>query len=102
MKVSVFDKLSSKETVENTNGIVLDSILLDVTTEENLEKDTYICTVNISTLNDLYKTVHEKSILKIKLDYGYEYFTVENIDTNIIDSEVEITGQQITYDRMKG
>lgn len=102
MKVSVFDKLSSKETVETTNGIVLDSILLDVTTEENLEKDTYICTVNISTLDDLYKTVHEKSILKIKLDYGYEYFTVENIDTNIIDSEVEITGQQITYDRMKG
>lgn len=102
MKVSVFDKLSSKETVETTNGIVLDSILLDVTTEENLEKDTYICTVNISTLNDLYKTVHEKSVLKIKLDYGYEYFTVENIDTNIIDSEVEITGQQITYERMKG
>lgn len=102
MKISVFDKLSSKETVENTNGIVLDSILLDVTTEENLEKDTYICTVNLSTLNDLYKTVHGKSILKLKVDYGYEYFTVENIDTNIIDSEVEITGEQITYDRMKG
>ena len=102
MKISVFDKLTDRDTVENTNGIVLDSILISSYTEEDLEKDSYICTVNLSTLNDLYKTVHGKSILKLKVDYGYEYFTVENIDTNIIDSEVEITGKQITYDRMKG
>ena len=38
-KISVFDKLATRDTVENTNGIVLDSILITTDTDEDLEKD---------------------------------------------------------------
>lgn len=101
-KISVFDKLATKDTVVNTNGIVLDSILLTANVEEDLEKDSYILTAEFTTLDNLYKTIMEKSILKVKLDYGYDYFVVKNIDSNIFDKTIEVTARHITEEAMLG
>ena len=67
-KISVFDKLATKDIVENTNGIVLDSILITTDTDEDLEKDSYTLTAEFSTLDNLYKVIMEKSIIKVTLD----------------------------------
>ena len=101
-KISVFDKLATKDTVENTNGIVLDSILISADTEEDLEKDSYTLTAEFSTLDNLYKAIMEKSIIKVKLDYGYDYFVVKNIDSNIFDKTIEVTARHITEEAMLG
>lgn len=101
-KISVFDKLATRETVENTNGIVLDSILISTDTEEDLEKDSYTLTAEFSTLDNLYKAIMEKSIIKVKLDYGYDYFVVKNIDSNIFDKTIEVTARHITEEAMLG
>ena len=101
-KISVFDKLATKDTVVNTNGIVLDSILISSYTEEDLEKDSYTLTAEFSTLDNLYKAIMEKSIIKVKLDYGYDYFVVKNIDSNIFDKTIEVTARHITEEAMLG
>ena len=101
-KISVFDKLATKDTVVNTNGIVLDSILIYSDTEEDLEKDSYTLTAEFSTLDNLYKAIMEKSIIKVKLDYGYDYFVVKNIDSNIFDKTIEVICRHITEEAMLG
>ena len=101
-KISVFDKLATRDTVENTNGIVLDSILISSDTEEDLEKDSYTLTAEFSTLDNLYKEIKEKSIIKTKLDYGYDYFVVKNIDYDEFEKTIEVTARHITEEAMLG
>ena len=101
MEISVFSKDTTRNVVENTNGIVLDSILISATTEEDLESDSYILTSEFSTLDsDLVGTIEDKSILKVKLDYGYEYFVVKNIDYDEFDKTLNVTAIQITIEHM--
>lgn len=101
-KISVFDKLATKDTVVNTNGIVLDSILISSDTEEDLEKDSYTLTAEFSTLDNLYKAIMEKSIIKVKLDYGYDYFVVKNIDYDEFEKTIEVICRHITEEAMLG
>lgn len=101
-KISVFDKLATKDTVVNTNGIVLDSILISSYTEEDLEKDSYTLTAEFSTLDNLYKAIKEKSIIKTKLDYGYDYFVVKNIDYDEFEKTIEVICRHITEEAMLG
>ena len=101
-KISVFDKLATRDIVENTNGIVLDSILITTDTDEDLEKDSYTLTAEFTTLDNLYKTIMEKSIIKVKLDYGYDYFVVKNIDYDEFEKTIEVTARHITEEAMLG
>lgn len=101
-KISVFDKLATRDIVENTNGIVLDSILITTDTDEDLEKDSYTLTAEFSTLDNLYKVIMEKSIIKVKLDYGYDYFVVKNIDYDEFEKTIEVICRHITEEAMLG
>lgn len=100
IKCSIFPKGTIKNTVLNTNGIVLDNIVIKLKSDEELSSGSYVLDGTFKIDDSLYENIVEESILKVLCDYGYEifYITKVNKSTRYID----IVARQITIDACLG
>ena len=77
VKICIFNKNTPKETVILSNGdAILDNICTSCKVTENLD-GTYELDAEFIIDNDgLWEYIQEEAILKVKIDYGDEYFRI--------------------------
>ena len=95
-KVILFKKTRTKDEIVNGMGdFILDDICLSCTTEENLETSEYLLDAEFLIGEDgLFDNLEEETVLKVLLDYGYEYFSIANV-TKTLD-RIIVVARQIT------
>jgi phage minor structural protein len=100
IKICVFKQDASPNEVVYSNGdAILDNIIVDAKTEENLfTGEYYFDGVSLIDTNGLHENLSEEAILKCKLDYGDEYFRISKVNRSSID--VRVFARQITISEM--
>lgn len=94
VKICIYNKYTPKSVVVRGNGdYILDGICSSCTTNETETAYELDATFIIDD-NGLYKNIEEESILKVKLDYGYEYFRIAKVIKNTYD--IDVFARQIT------
>lgn len=77
VKICIYNKSSSKNDVLLGNGdAILDNICLECKVHENLDGTYEIDAEFIIDNEGLWQHIEEEAILKVRLDYGYEYFRI--------------------------
>lgn len=96
IKISIYDKDTSPEDVLGTNGVaILDNICTKADTEEDLSTGNYILDATFLVDDEgIHNYLSEEAILKVKMDYGDEIFTISKIDEGT--RYIDITARQIT------
>lgn len=100
IKICVFKQDASPNEVVYSNGdAILDNIIVDAKTEENLfTGEYYFNGVSLIDTNGLHENLSEEAILKCKLDYGDEYFRISKVNRSSRD--VRVFARQITISEM--
>lgn len=100
IKICVFKQDASPNEVVYSNGdAILDNIIVDAKTEENLfTGEYYFDGVSLIDTNGLHENLSEEAILKCKLDYGDEYFRISKVNRSSRD--VRVFARQITISEM--
>lgn len=93
MKVQLFNNKTSKGDIISQNGLILDSICKSCKITEELNGD---FTVDLVFVNDnkYVNSIVEDSLLKIKDEYGDEYFRIAKVKKN--KRIIEVFARQIT------
>ena len=98
IKVSIFAPNTPKNEVLTRNGdAILDSIVLDWESDENLFTGNY--TLDLTAIIDkkgLHKHLKEEAILKVRVDYGDEIFKIAKINRS--DRDIKVFARQITIE----
>ena len=98
IKVSIFAPNTPKNEVLTRNGdAILDSIVLDWESDENLFTGNY--TLDLTAIidkNGLHKHLKEEAILKVRVDYGDEIFKIAKINRS--DRDIKVFARQITIE----
>lgn len=98
IKVSIFAPNTPKNEVLTRNGdVILDNIILDFETTENLFTGDY--TLDLTAIidkNGLHKHLKEEAILKVRMDYGDEIFKIAKINRS--DRDIKVFARQITIE----
>lgn len=101
--VSIFPKGASKEKVIENNGKVLDKIFEYGETSESAIDGNYTFNGTFIIDNEgLYKRITQESILKVKLDYGFEFFYVKKVTRNTQSKRLTVVARQITIEATLG
>lgn len=100
IKICVFKQDASPNEVVYSNGdAILDNIIVDAKTEENLfTGEYYFDGVSLIDKEGLHENLSEEAILKCKLDYGDEYFRISKVNRSSRD--VRVFARQITISEM--
>jgi phage minor structural protein len=100
IKVCVFKQDASPNEVVYSNGdAILDNIIVDAKTDENLfTGEYYFDLVSLIDTKGLHENLAEEAILKCKLDYGDEYFRISKVNRSSRD--VRVFARQITISEM--
>lgn len=95
VKICIFNPDSTPSAVKTSNGdVILDNICLQAITDEILDTGEYYLDCKFKVDNKLYKYIQEESILKVKVDYGNEYFRIAKIRKTSRD--IVVFARQIT------
>lgn len=98
INVALFSHNTPKSKVLNSNGeYILDDICLDMVSTEELDIPNYDAEATfLIDKNKKYKNLKEESILKLKVQYGYEIFRVCKVEKNTYKGRAYL--RQITID----
>lgn len=96
IKISIYDNNTSPEDVLKTNGIaILDNICTKAETEEDLSTGNYVLDATFLVDEEgIYNYLKEEAILKVKMDYGDEIFTISKVENGT--RYIDIVARQIT------
>lgn len=96
IKISIHDKNTSPEDVLGTNGVaILDNICTKAETEEDLSTGNYVLDATFLIDEEgIYNYLKEEAILKVKMDYGDEIFTISKVENGT--RYIDIVARQIT------
>lgn len=94
VKIGIFPPKTERSKVLSSNGYVLDNICIECKVTENPFTGNYILDGVFLQDKNLSKKIIQESILKVKLDYGYEIFRINKIDPTTRD--ITIVARQIT------
>ena len=96
VKIQLYKKSRTKNQVLNKFGdYILDSICISCSVEENLSTTEYFLEAEFYVDNEgLYKCIEEDAILKVKIDYGEELFSI--VDIKKTPTRVIVFARQIT------
>ena len=100
VKICIYNKTSSKNDVLLGNGdAILDNICIECKVHENVD-GTYEIDVEFIIDNEgLWQHIEEEAILKVRLDYGYEYFRITK--PRKTSNRIIVYGRQVTiYETM--
>ena len=100
VKICIYNKSSSKNDVLLGNGdAILDNICLECKVHENLDGTYEIDAEFIIDNEGLWQHLEEEAILKVRLDYGYEYFRITQ--PRKTSNRIIVYGRQVTiYETM--
>ena len=100
VKICIYNKSSSKNDVLLGNGdAILDNICIECKVTENINGDYDLDAEFIIDNDGLYKYIEEEAILKVRLDYGYEYFRI--IKPRKTTNRIVVYARQVTiYETM--
>ena len=100
VKICIYNKSSSKNDVLLGNGdAILDNICLECKVHENLDGTYEIDAEFIIDNEGLWQHIEEEAILKVRLDYGYEYFRITK--PRKTSNRIIVYGRQVTiYETM--
>ena len=95
VKICVYNKTSSKNDVLLGNGdAILDNICIECKVHENLDGTYEIDAEFIIDNEGLWQHLEEEAILKVRLDYGYEYFRITQ--PRKTSNRIIVYGRQVT------
>lgn len=96
IKISIYNKNTSPEDVIGTNGVaILDNICTKAETEEDLSTGNYVLDATFLIDEEgIYNYLKEEAILKVKMDYGDEIFTISKVENGT--RYIDIVARQIT------
>lgn len=102
VKIQLYEKTRSKEQVQAKYGdYILDDICISCTVEENLLSTEYFLDAEFYVDNEgLYTHLQEDAVLKVKVDYGEEIFSIVNVRKT--PSKVTVFARQITISETIG
>lgn len=102
VKIQLYEKTRSKEQVQAKYGdYILDDICISCTIEENLLSTEYFLDAEFYVDNEgLYTHLQEDAVLKVKVDYGEEIFSIVNVRKT--PSKVTVFARQITISETLG
>lgn len=100
VKICIYNKSSSKNDVLLGNGdAILDNICLECKVHENIDGTYEIDAEFIIDNEGLWQHIEEEAILKVRLDYGYEYFRITQ--PRKTSNRIIVYGRQVTiYETM--
>ena len=100
VKICIYNKSSSKNDVLLGNGdAILDNICLECKVHENLDGTYEIDAEFIIDNEGLWQHIEEEAILKVRLDYGYEFFRITK--PRKTSNRIIVYGRQVTiYETM--
>ena len=100
VKICIYNKSSSKNDVLLGNGdAILDNICIECKVHENLDGTYEIDAEFIIDNEGLWQHIEEEAILKVRLDYGYEYFRITK--PRKTSNRIIVYGRQVTiYETM--
>ena len=100
VKICIYNKSSSKNDVLLGNGdAILDNICIECKVHENINGDYDLDAEFIIDNEGLWQLLEEEAILKVRLDYGYEYFRI--IKPRKTTNRIVVYARQVTiYETM--
>jgi phage minor structural protein len=102
VKIQLYEKTRNKEQVQAKYGdYILDDICISCSVEENLLTTEYFLDAEFYVDNEgLYTHLQEDAVLKVKVDYGEEIFSIVNVRKT--PSKVAVFARQITISETIG
>lgn len=98
IKVMIFNNLAIRDDVISYNGdFILDDICISCSVKEDINGDFQLDAdflIDLSKPEDMYRIITEDSILKIKDEYGYEYFRISSVRKT--NKRITVVARQIT------
>ena len=95
IKIQIYNLNATKDEVLNYLGIILDNICISAITEENLLTGEYYLDAEfILDSEGLWKNIVEEAVIKVKLDYGEELFSIAKVNKK--GNRIIIFARQIT------
>lgn len=99
IKIAYFPKNTERDKVVTYNGKALDNYCISWKTTENLENATYLLDADFIFNEKIKELLDEEAILKVRMDYGMEYFKI--IKVTKTTRRITVVANQITITESK-